>query len=332
MSFKLGLQSARCAALALALGVASPVVGGVQGHAQVECIVNDFWADRVKTYNVPYQASTQTRSGSFGRMVQPIPQQSVLRVVYKSTGADRLRGAAKRRVLRYGVLWLVDPAALGVNEQQAISALLRAGAIISRPNGDGRVYFRARKRDAEKLAARAAALLGQRGMSTRLETTYSPRAASAPQPLYRNARGLINADVAMMRVEGRLSRSPLQFIEYIPAGMTVMPYGTSFLVHVRPNEYNSLRSYIEQEGNSVLLVGARSEVVTGDEATGSVRSCGGRAVARRFPTPVVSFASTDFAMIDVEGQRLRVSEGDTVLVVQQPRWGRGLEIAVMRFG
>ncbi|WP_162815074.1 hypothetical protein [Erythrobacter aureus] len=332
MSFSLRSLPGQCAALALVLGATSPVAGGQGGQAHVECIVNDFWADRQKSYHVPYQGSPQIQANGYGPVVQPIPRTEALRVVYKSTGAERLRGSAKRRVLRYGVLWLVDPAMLGASESETISALLRAGAVISRSNGDGRVYFRARKADAERLAKRAAGLLGQRGIVTRLETTYSPRRSSRQPNTIVSSIGAMSSSVAMMRVEGRLSRSPLQFIEFIPAGMTVLPYGTSFLVHVRPNEYPALRNYIEQEGNSVLLVGARSEVVAGDQASGAVRSCGGRALSRRFPTPVVTYAGRNLATLDVEGQQLRVAEGDTVLVVQRPQWGRGLEIAVMRFG
>lgn len=332
MKFKFRTLPGQCAILALACSVASPVTGGSESRANVECITNDFWANKPSTYQVPYQSRTATRFSGFGEVVQQVADRDVLRVVYKSTGADRLRGAARRRVLSYGVLWLVDPATLGVSEDQAISALLRAGAVISRSNGDGRVYFRARKDDAERLAKRAAGLLGNRQVRTRLETSYSPRGAVVSVPTYGGTASSMSSDVAMMRVEGRLSRSPLQFIEYMPAGMTVLPFGTSFVVHVRPQDNEALRNYIEQEGNSVMLVGARTTLRSGDQVSGGIRSCGGRALARRFPTPEVNFAGRDFATIDVENQQLRVSEGDMLLVVQRPQWGRGLEIAVMRFG
>src|SRR5690606_28462308 len=140
------------------------------------------------------------------------------------------------------------------------------------------------------------------------------------------------ADVAMLRLEGRLSRSPLQLIEFIPAGMTVMSFGTSFVVHVTAAGFPALRDYIEQEGNSVLLVGASGPVQRGAESGRLIRYCGGNFLADRFPTPVVSSLAGPTASIDVEGQSLSVADGDTVLVVQKPLYGRGLEIAVMRFG
>ena len=234
-----------------------------------------------------------------------------------------MSGAAKARVLRYGVLWWVNPSDLGVSPDKAISALLKAGAVISRPEGDGRVYFRARESEAESIAQAAAESLG----GARMAGAGAPRLLMSDQPDYS-----LDADIAMLRVEGRLSRSPLQFIEYIPAGMTVLPFGTSFVVHVDADGFGLLRDYMEDEGNSVLLVGANGPVRVGDEAGRAIRYCGGSALSNRFPTPVVTSNASGAVTIDVEGQKLRIVRGDSLLVVQRPLYGLGLEVAVLRFG
>src|SRR3546814_2071852 len=54
------------------------------------------------------------------------------------------------------------------------------------------------------------------------------------------SRGM-NTEVAMLRLEGRLSDSPAAFIEHFPAGnITILPFGTSFVIHVPPPDFDQI--------------------------------------------------------------------------------------------
>src|SRR3546814_339782 len=93
-----------------------------------------------------------------------------------------------------------------------------------------------------------------------------------------------------------------------------------------------IRDFVADQGNNILLVGATGETAAGLEVGSGIRACGGNVLADRFPTPKIAAKTTGSMIVDVEGQALRVNAGDTVLVVQKPAWGRGLEVALMRFG
>jgi hypothetical protein len=143
----------------------------------------------------------------------------------------------------------------------------------------------------------------------------------------------MNTEVAMLRLEGRLSGSPAAFIDHLPSGnITIMPFGTSFVVHVPPSDFELIKDFVADQGNNILLVGSTGEAQAGAEVGSGIRSCGGNVLADRFPTPKVSTKSANSLIVNVEGQALRVNAGDTVLVVQTPAWGTGLEVALMRFG
>ncbi|QAY80491.1 hypothetical protein [Sphingosinicella sp. BN140058] len=259
---------------------------------------------------------------------------------YKGTGADRLRGLNRQRVLRGGVLWIVDHRALGVSAEEAVKALMRAGATIARRDASGGVVFRAKAGVAEKIAQTAAGHLNRSADSSYdghmrnalIETGFSAqrgRVAGTAQLAFRDG---LAAEVAMFRVEGRQASSPAAFIDNLPSSnMIVMPFGTSFVVHVSAIEVELLRNYMEDQGNSVLLVGASGELQAGAQVGQAIRACGGGALADRFPTPDVMAKGSASARINVEGQALDVSAGDIVLVVQQPVWGSGLEVAFMKF-
>lgn len=251
-------------------------------------------------------------------------------VVLKGTGADRLVGREKARILGFGVLWWVRPSEIGVSEARAISVLLRAGAVIARREGDGRVYFRARREVAQAVADRAVAMLGpvQPGATAPVGSGLDHlMAAITREPEISRMK----ATVAMLRVEGRQSRNPVEFIENIPTGMTVLPYGTSFVVHVSSYGVNDLTRYLDEEGNKVLLVGASGEVSVARPLADPIGSCGGRALLSRFPTPKVVQASSAGVMVDVAGQTLQIMRGDGLLVVSPPAFGGGLEMAFIRF-
>lgn len=353
MSFHLRISRSRqhaCAAVVATLALTSSLASANSfGHAEVSCAVPEIWSNADVAVTRPFGEAEADQSASrlspleaaYPQAVfeRPMPQSGVSTemwpVAYKSTGADRLKGAAKARILSFGVLWWVDPRSLGVTEKQAIGALLRSGAVIARPEGDGRVYFRARKEHALEVARKAAEILGHGGRSVALVEpgagSASGQAADMAARL-RQAPARLMADVVMLRVEGRMSRSPIQFIDYVPFGsMTILPFGTSFVVHVPPMDLTAMRDYMDMEGNKVVLVGASAPVVAGREVGRGIRFCGGVALSQRFPTPVVSSATGHTATVEVEGQTMRVTEGDTLLIVQSPPYGRGLEVALMKF-
>lgn len=234
--------------------------------------------------------------------------------VYRGDGVGRLHGATKARVLRYGVLWTVDPSDLGVSSREAVSALIRAGAAIARADGEGKVYFRARRSDYERVAARAASMLGSTGTVVRTAAIHSG----------------LGADVAMMRVEGRASADPVQFIDSLPGGMEILPFGTSFVVRVPASQVESMWNALDEEGRRILLVGASSGMVPGAQAAQAIGSCGGAALMGRFPTPSVVRVSDAAAVFEVESQRVEARRGDVLLVVQAPPYGRGIEVALIR--
>ena len=332
-------QCIAAAALASQVVMTPPVAASTLNPLEVSCTVRDIWANEAPVVEPGFAprvpAGLEYDETALEAAFEPTSAAGSREwtVTYKGTGVSRMSGSAKERVLRHGVLWWVEPADLQVTPNEAISALLQAGAVISRPEGDGRVYYRAREENARDIAQEAAELLGYGHYRVAIGNVNAGSGSRKAQPAAATTSrmGALRANVAMLRVEGRLSRSPLQFIEYIPAGMTVLPFGTSFVVHVDPVGFAGLRDYIEMEGNSVLLVGAEAPVHAGQEAGRSIRHCGGNALANRFPTPVVTSNYRGTAMIEVEGQRLRVRGGDSVLVVQKPLYGLGLEIAVMRF-
>ena len=297
----------------------------------ISCATPDMWTGEARTSMVVSKGR-----GDDGSYTPPPVQISyadaneaqIWSPVFKSDGASRLRGAARARVLSYGVLWLVDPAAIGATEAQAISALLRSGAVIARREGDGRVYFRAREADYQGIAARAATLLGVSGKS---EPRKARSSMARAVPVAMNM-GALGVDVAMMRMEGRYSSNPIEFIENMPGGMSVMPFGTSYVVHVPSSLVNSMWDALDSEGRRVLLVGASSPLLQGSQASQAIQYCGGSALMRRFPTPSVVGQNGAQAVLEIESQRMSVTSGDIVLVVQAPPYGRGIEIALMRFG
>jgi hypothetical protein len=269
----------------------------------------------------------------------PASNSNAWTVAYKGTGYDRMRGAARARVAALGVLWSVEPADLGISATQAVSELLQAGAVVARRAADGTVYFRARGNDAQRIADIVSSKYASGASRSRVASFERPSksilASAGPRPGTAKlsfASGM-NTEVAMLRLEGRLSDSPAAFIDHLPAGnITILPFGTSFVIHVPPSDFDLIRDFVADQGNNVLLVGATGETQAGTEVGSGIRACGGNVLADRFPTPKVAAKSAGSMVVDVEGQALRVNAGDTVLVVQTPAWGRGLEVALMRFG
>lgn len=337
----------RCAAVVAGVGaVGTPARADAARGFAVSCVVPNMWKQEPRVD----VGGLTARSGIFEATDQepasrysdaPDGSQAGWKVEYKGTGYDRMRGAARDRIASFGVLWTVDPAGLGVSADRVLSELRQAGAVVARRETDGTVYFRAREADAQRIADRVALKIngsGSRQMASHAGSSRRPpaiAASSGPRP--GTARlsfgGGMNTEVAMLRLEGRLSGSPAAFIDHLPSGnISILPFGTSFVVHVPPSDFDVIRDFVADQGNSVLLVGATGEAQAGLEVGSGIRACGGNVLADRFPTPLVTTKSAGSMSINVEGQSLRVNAGDTVLVVQTPAWGRGLEVALMRFG
>lgn len=337
----------RCAVGAFGAGaIATPVVSAPMRATAVSCVVPNMWKQEpsVDIANLQgprtmFDPAVREPSSVYGAAVPSASSEWAVK--YKGTGYDRMRGAARDRVASFGVLWTVEPDELGISSQKAISELLSAGAVVARPDDDGTVYFRARKGEAQGIADRVASKfpkkLGfERPLNQRSNAGASVIHASAgPQPGTAKLAfsGGMTTEVAMLRMEGRLSSSPSAFIDHLPsANVTIYPFGTSFVVHVPPRDFDVVRDFLADQGNSILLVGATGDVEPGLQVGSGIRACGGNVLADRFPTPKVIGKSPTTMDVDVEGQPMRVQAGDMVLVVQTPAWGRGLEVALMRFG
>lgn len=335
----------RCAAVVAGAGVISaPARSEAATRGTVSCVVPNMWKQDPQV-DVPGLTPTsalfepaQQEPASYYAQTPSITA-TPWTVEYRGTGYDRMRGAAKARVAALGVLWSVDPSELGMSAQQAVSALLQAGAVVARRGTDGTVFFRARGGEAQRIADsvsskyRTGAARQPATAANMQANTFQASAGPRPGTAKLAFSSGMNTEVAMLRLEGRMSGSPAAFIDHLPSGnITIMPFGTSFVVHVPPSDFELIKDFVADQGNNVLLVGATGEAQAGAEVGSGIRSCGGNVLADRFPTPTVSSKSAGSLVVNVEGQALRVNAGDTVLVVQTPAWGSGLEVALMRFG
>ena len=291
--------------------------------ASVTCTVRDAWAGPLGSVRIAKPAGPSVGSQvptSAGAVVEADPSDTaVWNPTYAGQGLRRVRSWARSRVLRRGVLWRVDPTEVGATQRRAGTALLRAGAAAVFYKRDGSVLFRATEERSGAVARRAAASLGFRGTP---EASGNAAVASAA--------GQASVDVAMMRVEGAYSNGPVAFIDALPSGMSVYPFGTSFAVYVPAERVEEMWSAIDGEGGRVLMVGASAPASTGSQAAEAVRHCGGSALLARFPTPRVVSADRRGVVMETEGQRLVARPGDVVLVVQAPPYGRGIEMALLR--
>jgi hypothetical protein len=249
---------------------------------------------------------------------------SAMVAAYRGQGVGRLRGLARNRVLAKGVIWSIESSSTGMPAPQVVKALLKAGASYVWSQRGGRVRFRAREEELDGVLSRAASSVG--GVS-------APSSATSVANVQSSVRqsGVLGVDVAMLRIDSRLEDGAVRFIETLPNGMSVMPFGTAFAVHVPASLVPSMWNSLDEEGGRTLLVGASSEVSQGGQVAQAIGQCGGTALMSRFPTPGVSRADMSSALLEVEGQRLLASVGDIVLVVQNPPFGKGVEIALMRF-
>lgn len=323
--------------------VAIPSQASAAAPSEVSCATPDMWTGaaritRVKpgvAQSVPSPAIPRINPDYAGLMDDAVvvssprgprptqvsaeedSQSTAWRTTFRGQGVGRSKGWARARILRRGGLWSVDPRDLGVTQRQAGTALLRAGASTVFYRKDGLVVFRATASAQDEIASRAAARLS--GQSATAASASSVRQSSA-----------VSIDVAMMRVEGSYSNGPVGFIDALPGGMFVYPFGTSFVVYVPRDRVEDMWSAIEGEGHRVLMVGASSSPVSGTQAASSVQFCGGTALMKRFPTPRIVRSDRTGVVMELESQALGAQVGDVVMVVQAPPYGRGMELALMR--
>lgn len=300
---------------------------------EIVCATPDMWTGAARISRVqPMVSPSKTYSGmdvGYSALVQDsVPSGGVSqdestqvsdrtaewRSVYWGPGLGSSKGAARARIARKGVLWGVDPAEIGLDQKQAGAALLRAGASMVFYRKDGKVVYRAPATTRRAIADRAAAGSGR---------PHSRTGSSA-------GSSSVGLDVAMMRVEAGYSSDPLSFIDALPEGMFVYPYGTGFVVHVPRDRVEAMWNAVDGEGRRVLLVGASGAPSIGTPAASNVLACGGTALSRRFPTPKVLHAERAGVMLDLGSQRMSAGTGDVVMVVQSPPYGRGMEMALIR--
>jgi hypothetical protein len=243
---------------------------------------------------------------------------------YRGAGVDGLQGAAKSWATRRGGLWTVSGSPRGLSQRALMGVLTRAGA-----SGVGRsgqsVYFRAKPMERAVVLDRASAMLSKTSVrrSSASRRTVARKVDSVPVTQ-------ASFDVAMLSMQGRMAGDPLQFVDSLPSGVEVYPFGTSYVVRVPSDLIDGMWSQIDEQGERVLMVGASSSPVIGADAAQAIRFCGGSALMSRFPTPTVVGAGTSSLVVQAEGQRMALGHGDVLLVVQSPPSGRGVELALMR--
>jgi hypothetical protein len=334
-----GIRSRKARALGavLALTMASPVVMGAASQpgmpeGVVTCATPDVWTGSARlsevmpidggSIRVSRRTDTVWRTGGSVGMDDSPVSVSVpsIRTSFRNDGAWGLRGRARTWAQRRGPLWNVDARTYPVGQREMVQILLKAGASAASRDGRG-VYFRARAADRDAIVGRAELIIAQRAAGIASTSRYEANPTSSPIPSF---------DVAMLRMQGRWSSDPIQFVEALPAGVSIYTYGTSFVAHVPARMVDGMWDQIDMEGERVLLVGASSRPVLNADAAQAVRFCGGSALMGRFPTPTVISRDSSGLLLEAEGQRIRVPVGDVVMVVQTPPTGRGIEVALMR--
>jgi hypothetical protein len=332
----IGSRKARALGSALALSLASTALMGAAPQSGipdgvVTCATPDVWTGSARlsevmpvdggSIRVAKRTDTVWRTGASVGTEEASESTAVptIRTTWRSDGVRGLRGRARLLAQRRGQLWNVDARTYPVGHREMVEILLKAGA--SGVSRDRRgVYFRARAADRERIVDRAERIIADRASGSN-PSRYDANPTSAPTPSF---------DVAMLRMQGRWSADPIQFVEALPAGVSIYPYGTSFVAHVPASMVDGMWDQIDMEGERVLLVGASSRPVMNADAAQAVRFCGGAALMGRFPTPTVVGRDSGALILDAEAQRFRVPVGDVVMVVQAPTFGRGIEVALMR--
>lgn len=310
----LGTLSLQCLAAAM-VTQATPVTAqyGAPARTAVSCATPDQWSGAARTSVV---TPLGRDDGSFSQPA--VVEGSVTtgwNAVFRGRALGRTRGALRQRLARQGGLWSADVDQVGITPAAALAAF-RSMGVRARLESGGRIAFRSK--DGDRTASRALQIaLGRRVVSDVPSSTQVVRTVSV--------------DNAVMRLEGRYSASAVQFVESLPAGMDVYPFGTSFAVHVPARLVASMWDAIDGEGTRVFLVGSSSTAVQGRPVSDAIQYCGASALLRRFPTPNVTATMSAGAIVEIEAQRMSVAAGDVVLTVQNPPYGRGVEIGVSRF-
>lgn len=309
----LGALSLQCLAATL-VTQATPVTAEMPLTARttVACATPDQWTGAARTSTV----MPLTRDD--GSFTQPVvaegSSEGVWNATFRGRALGRSRGAVRARIARQGGLWVADADDVGISPSTALASFRRLG-VWARHEGGGRIVFRSK--DGSRTAARALEIAQGRSSGSSSATSV--------------ARG-VGIDNAVMRLEGRYSGNAVQFIESLSAGMDVYPFGTSFVVRVPAMLVQAMWDSIDGEGGRVFLVGSSAAAGQGRQISDAVQFCGASSLLRRFPTPTVAATTGNGAIVEIEAQRIAVSTGDVLLTVQNPPFGRGIEIDVSRFG
>jgi hypothetical protein len=320
----LGALTLQCAAAAMM--VQSAPLGAAADMPRVQfaptpqdritCATPDQWTGAARTSLVVPVAGGDDGSYAPPAVAATVATDTAWNAEFRGKALGKTVGAQRARIARQGGLWAVNVRDVGISEASALSGFKRLG-VWARATGGGRLVFRTW--DGDKIATKVLSMV--KGSSS-----PSPAAAyQAPAP-----QGTV-IDTAFMRIEGRYSHDAVSFAQSLPYGIEFYPFGTSFVARVPASLVPMMWDALDSEGNRVFLVGSSARAVAGRQVGHAAQFCGGTALLRRFPTPMMVSAQAYGGIVDIEGQRVGVSTGDVLMTIQAPPGGRGFEVGIARF-
>jgi hypothetical protein len=310
----------KLSAAAAALFTAVPAAATLQPPPP-PCAAGDVWASRGKAALAAPAKPAPSASPKTAAPASPTPWKPV----YRSTGLDSFTGKQRESVAAQGVVWSIDTAGSGLSGDQALAALLGAGAAAGWKGSKGIVFFRARQGSQDGIAD--AAYRAIRPSAPAIAAQASAQApAIAPAVAEPATASAMLVDATVIRLEGGTA-SAADLIARLPAEATLLPFGAGQIVRINAKDVAKFRQLVG-EGHQLLLPASRLPLTPGAELGSAIGQCGSAALSRRLPTPKVRNAIGRMAILDVEGQSLLVQAGDLVAVVAGT--GAIADLALMR--